>query len=814
MREDRRDFFISYNQADEQWAKWIAAVLEVEGYTTFLQAWDFRPGGNFVLDMHNALKQSERFIAVLSPDYLDSLYCQAEWAAAFTKDPNSEKNLFIPVRVTNIKPEGLHAAIIYIDLFGVGEDEETAKQHLLSGVNVKRVPRNRPSFPGTAKVRFPGSLPFNNLPYIRNGYFTGRELILKDIHDSLKNGGTISLTQVLTGLGGVGKTQTALEYAYRYASNYEWIWWIPAETESTVLTTYKTFAVKMQLLKADQQDSEMIIETVLNWMDSHLGWLFIYDNADSLASNTSWWPRNNRGNIIVTTRNRYNHIGKALDVSVFSKGEAVSFLAKRTGISGDHQKAFVLSKRLGYLPLALEQAAAYIRNNDCTYGEYIALLDEYKLELLEEMEGVINYEQPVTATWEISIRKINREAAQQLLYLCAHLAPENIEEQLFSENLKHLPLLLREGLSNYLNARKIWGKLAKYSLLQKQDSKSYSMHRLLQEVVRNNLKGDSQWARCVLETLCNTYDFEYGNVDSHNNFLRLSPHVEAFINASDLILSDEKEKTAHLCVKSGFGNFHLGNYDIALEWYKKALAIYKKVLGKEHPDTATIYNNIAGVYDRQGDYPKALELYKKALTICEKLQGKEHPDTATSYNNIASVYHSQGDYLKALELYEKALAICEKVLGKEHLDTAGTYNNIAAVYSRQGDYYPKALGWYKKALAIHEKVLGKEHPDTATSYNNIAGVYYRQGNYPKALEWFTKALAIQEKVLGKEHPDTATSYNNIGGVYYSQGDYPKALEWSEKALAIFEGNFSSGHPRTISIKKNIIVVKAVLCLSI
>ena len=250
-----------------------------------------------------------------------------------------------------------------------------------------------------------------------------------------------------------------------------------------------------------------------------------------------------------------------------------------------------------------------------------------------------------------------------------------------------------------------------------------------------------------------------------------------------------------------------GEYPKALEWYTKALVIREKVLGEEHSHTASSYNNIAGVYQSQGEYPKALEWYTKALAIVEKVLGKEHPDTAATYNNIAVVYKSQGEYLKALEWYTKDLAIVEKVLGREHPDTATTYNNIAGVYKSQGEY-PKALEWYMKDLAVSEKVLGKEHPDTAVTYNNIAGVYKSQGEYPKALEWYAKALPVQEKVLGKEHPSTATTYNNIAGVYYSQGEYPKALEWYMKDLAASEKVLGREHPDTAVTYNNIGVLYA------
>ncbi|MDR3000853.1 MAG: toll/interleukin-1 receptor domain-containing protein, partial [Fibromonadaceae bacterium] len=263
----KRDFFISYNKADKQRAEWIAAVLEQNGYSCYIQAWDFRPGGNFVLDMQKALTKSERLIAVLSQNYLDSKYCQPELAAAFTKDPNSEKRTLIPVRVSDVEPEGLLAGIVYIDLFDV--EEKIAEERLLNGVAKGDVPRHRPSYSETPKAQFPGSLPFNNLPFVRNKYFTGRDSIFKDICAGFESSNVTSRTQVITGMGGFGKTQTALEYAYKYAHKYDYIWWVHAETEATVLMSYKKFAVRMKLLNEEQQNNELIIETVLSWMNSN-----------------------------------------------------------------------------------------------------------------------------------------------------------------------------------------------------------------------------------------------------------------------------------------------------------------------------------------------------------------------------------------------------------------------------------------------------------------------------------------------------------------------------------------------------------------
>ncbi|MCL2284361.1 MAG: FxSxx-COOH system tetratricopeptide repeat protein [Fibromonadales bacterium] len=799
--EDKRDFFISYNKADKQWAKWIAAVLKQNGYSSYIQAWDFRPGDNFVLDMHNALTQSERFIAVLSKDYLTSLYCQAEWASAFSKDPSGEKRLFIPVKISDAEPEGLLAGIIYINLFDA--EENVAEKRLLNGVDIKDIPRNRPSYPGTLKVRFPGSLPFHNLPFIRNIYFTGRDSIFKDICSGFEGGNAILLTQVITGMGGLGKTQVALEYAYRYACKYDCIWWVQAETEATVLMAYKDFAVRTKLLNSEQQDSELIIETVLNWMDSHSKWLFIYDNADSITGDTTWLPRNNRENILITTRDRLHYIGRIVNIDIFEEEEAIAFLEKRTEIK-DSLNASKLSARLGHFPLALEQAAAYIKIHAITYIEYLSLLEDCGFRVLEKVDGVVNYKDSIAVTLEISFKKIEQEASLQLLYLCSYMAPEDIDEVLFSENSEILPSPLKKMMADRLKRNDIYSQLTRYSLLKKQeDGKGYSMHRLLQEIVRNKIGNDLQWAQYCLSLFRKSYNFEYGNIESHNCFSRLTPHVEAFldITKTTLITHEDQERIAYLYHMGGFGNYYLGNYNCALEWYYYALTIREKFLGKEHPDTASTYNNMAGIFQDQGNYVKALEYYGHALVVSEKVLGKEHINTVSTYNNIAGVFQSQGNYIKALEYCNYALAIREKVLGKEHKSTANTYNNIGGIFENQGDYV-KALEFYGHALAIREKVLGKEHPNTANTYNNIAIIFRAQSDYSKALEYHNYALAIREKVLGKEHSDTANTYNNIAMILQYQGDYNKALEYYDYALAILEKVLGKEHKNTAGIYNN------------
>ena len=843
--DKEKDFFISYTGKDDKWAEWIAETLENNGCSTIIQAWDFKVGGSFVNDMNEAIKMCKKVILVLSENYLKSDYCTAEWQNFFVDDPIGKDALIIPIRIDDVKPEGLLKARTYIDLCGITDAAEAAKLLLEKVVNGSNKRKSR-GFPG-AVISFPGGLPFNNLPN-RNIYFTGREKLLESIESAFKQKKGAFLTQAISGLGGIGKTQIAIEYAYRYAGQYNCIWLINAESKETLFSDLLKFADNRCGVDLEEATPDSVIAAVSTWTAGNNGWLFIFDNAEDYSTIAKYLPKNNagQGNVLITSRNEFwDKTGsKAFKVDIYSEGETVQFLHNRTGIENDDENAKAMNKILGGLPLALEHAAAYISENDITFDKYIKMFNKYKIRLLEQ--GLTKDEASIASTWQASIDKIGIEAARQLLYICSYYAPEKIQLDTFILDNEYLMHPLKKVVADELELNSIIHELRRYSLISKED-RNLSIHRLLQESVRHNAKHCTEYiegcfkhinklmkgnnyvikegrdtARLLLPHALSVFNniesldlqlddfniFCFNMAYSYSEFAMYTDSVQFYNKAlaiSEKVLGAEHPATATTCNNIAFVYDSQGDYAKALEWYNKALSIREKALGAKHPDTATTYNNIAGVYDSQRDYLKALEWYNKALAISEKVLGAEHPDTATTYNNIALVYSRQGDYPKALEWYNKALSIREKVLGAEHPATATTYNNIAGVYDSQGDYL-KALEWYNKALAISENVLGVEHPDTATTYNNIALVHSRQGDYAKALVWYNKALAISEKVLGAEHPDTATTYNNIALVYSRQGDYPKALEWYNRALSIREKVLEAEHPDTATTYNNIALV--------
>jgi len=367
-----KDFFISYNSADKTWAEWTAWTLEEAGYTTVLQAWDFRPGSNFVLEMQRAASEAERTIAILSPAYLNALYTRPEWAAAFVQDPTGEKGTLLPVRVQKCDPKGLLSAIIYIDL--VDLNETAAKEALLQGINRERMkPPVEPAFPIstqrsiTEQPRFPGSLPpIWNVPHNRNPNFTGREDHLASLKMALGSGKPAALTQAIHGLGGVGKTQLALEYAYRKVAEYDIVWWVRSEEPATLAADYASLAKALDLPEKEAADQKIIIKAVKQWLEQNPKWLLVFDNAKDHIEVRNYIPQGETGHVLITSRNaNWRGIATPLDVKVLERSESVDLLLKRTGYT-DIEAADALADALGDLPLGLEQAGAYM---DATHAQ-------------------------------------------------------------------------------------------------------------------------------------------------------------------------------------------------------------------------------------------------------------------------------------------------------------------------------------------------------------------------------------------------------------------------------------------------------------
>jgi len=822
---DKKSFFISYTGKDVSWATWIAKTLENAGYTTIIQAWDFNKGDNFVDKMDAALKNSERFLAVLSEKYLNSPYCKAEWVAAFAKDINLEKAAFIPVRIENVTPSGIFTDIAYIDLFGL--DEDTSIKKLLDGV-ISSGAKNILGQAGTKKPKFPGDMPLNNLPHSRNPYFTGRDEKLDFTHANFQSGDRVSLTQSVSGLGGVGKTAIALEYAYRYSHEYETIWWINAETSASVLIAYRDFALQKRIVTDDAKSDE-VINAMKHWFSNNENWLFIYDNADADDFDKwlgSYLPQNSKGHILVTTRSSNFPRSKSVDIIVFNEAESIIFLKERTQKIGDgysENLAKTLAERLQYLPLALEQAAAYIvETPNVSYQDYINLLSERGVETFEKDNYLVDYTSIINMTWNISMQKITNEGARQMFNMCAYFAPERIPVDMFVRGSGVLPEPLQSGIVDLLQRNDILRDLTRYSLLilgrnastSSEEKRVLDMHRLLQEVVQKSFGNNVEWLGYGLDLMRKAIDWKAGDKDSVNLFKIESPHAILITEKSLKVYKEDKQKLDAIAwILNAVGDIDndLGEYQKALDNQYKAMELWSKIYGKKHSNTATIYNSIGKVHYNLSEYSKALDYYNKAIEIYKKKLGKEHSLVGVTYNNIGKVYIKLGKSLGVRVLYD-ALKILQNNYGENHPYTATVYmdiginhiendffktlhsiENMVYTLSESGDSdkgAEYALKNFNKALAIYKNIYEDAHYCTAMSYNYVGKSYIYLKKYDKALDNLEKALNIVNDIYGTEHLYTATIYANLGSLYSHLDKFDNALHYFKKVLEIQKKFFS------------------------
>ncbi len=517
-----KDFFISYNQKDRHWAEWVAWELEEAGYTAIVQAWDFGAGSNFVVEMDEAAKNAERTLALLSPTYIASIFTRPEWAAAFADDPTSVGRKLIPIRVEECELTGLLRQIVYIDL--VGKEEQDAREILLAQIKVteRAKPTSRPSFLGSRKPEAqavvaapPSSLsaessrpdfptanaPFQ-VPHPRLAFFTGREDQLAALHQALIGGGRTTAIQALTGLGGIGKTQMAVEYAYQYREEYSAVLWARAENEQELKTDFVAIAKLLNLPEQDSSNQDETREAVKQWLSCNEKWLLILDNVDAPAAVKPFLPVIHSGCVLLTTRSqdvRALGIAMPLTLPELSPNEAQAFLLKSTGRENAEPEECAAAKQLGVelggLPLALEQAAAYVGQNDTPFQSYLKSFKKRRLALLNAQDPVQgDYAHSVATTWDINFQLIQRKspASVELLNLSAFLAPERIPLELLIKAGSRLGAKLADALDgadeDELVLDDLLLPLTRYSLAHRQrQSNSYDVHRLVQAVTRQNL---------------------------------------------------------------------------------------------------------------------------------------------------------------------------------------------------------------------------------------------------------------------------------------------------------------------------------------
>ena len=814
-KDAARDFFISYTYNDQRWAEWIAWQLEGAGYNTFLQAWDFLSGGDFVLAMDDATRNAPRTIAVLSPDYFTSKFTPSEWAAAFRRDPKGEQGLLMPVRVRPCDVEGLLGQIGYIDL--VDLDEQAARTKLLAEAQRKRrKPLVAPTFPSkptipapSQRLSFPGTLPaIWNIPYPRNPYFTGREDLLAQLAAVLRSGQTVGISQpqAVSGLGGVGKTQIALEYAYRYYQDYDAVLWTRADTQEALISGFVAFADLLSLPQKEERDQLKIVQAVKEWLKSHARWLLILDNADDLSLVQDFLPPAGKGHTLLTTRAAsMGRLAQRVEVDTLDRDQGALLLLRRIGLldpdapleqaEESHRTiALAITQELGGLPLALDQAGAYIDETQCSLADYLQLYRSQRAQLLKARGGLVaDHPEPVATTWSLSFAKVEQRspAAADLLRLCAFLHPDAIPEEIITEGAEELGPSLQAIANNQLAFNQAIGVLLSYSLLKRNaEEHLLSIHRLVQAVLKDGMDASTYrlWAERAVQAVNDALpdEIDYGPPARYGRCL---------IHAQECALHIEQEQVtsysaSRLLYNTGIYLYNHARYNEAEAFYQHSLQIREQTLGPDHSDVAYSLTGLAGLHYEQGKYTEAELLFQRALRIWEQAWGPEDLLVATALNNLANLYTKQGKYGEAEPLYQRALRIREQAQEPDFSDMAGMaglLNNLANLYYGQ-DQYAEAEALYQRALRIDEQAFGLDHPKVTYELYNLANLYKEQGKYMEAEPLYQRALRIWKQAGGPDHPRTRDVARNYADLMRKMGRESEAWQLEARYLWRYLGN--------------------------
>ncbi|MFZ3467914.1 FxSxx-COOH system tetratricopeptide repeat protein [Streptomyces sp. 4.24] len=667
----------------------------------------------------------------------------------------------------------------------------------------------REAFSSPAEVAASAGL--NNLPLPASALFFGRDDEMRRLWAAMRGAAAV-VTQAVHGLGGVGKSTLALHYAHTHRDQYTLVWWLTASSPDTIETGLGELALRLHPARRSLPDTttEDHAQWATGWLQAHPGWLLIVDNAEHPDHIAPLIGQLAGGHHLITTRRAlgWHHLTThPIALDVLAPDAAVELLINITGQTGerDRQDAAHLAAELGFLPLALEQAGAYIQHNQTTHARYLAQLASRPARMFATPAGGGAHARTIARIWRITLDTIalTNPHAVDLLSVLAFLAPDNVPRDLLESSAEEDSTTVDEAL----------GLLYSHSMITL-GPETVATHRLVQAVARTPDPQTGPGAdphrtpeatatargRATALLLRALPEAPTTNVGGWSRWQTLIPHVDALM-AVTTPDQDEESSAVLLYESSCFLNGQ-GQLNRAAVYAKRALADRERLLGRDHPDTLATRNHLAYVHRSAGELERAVELFEQTLADRGAVLGEDHPDTLTTRHYLAYTHQLAGDLDRAVELFEQTLADRETVLGDDHPDTLRSLNHLGYALQTAGDY-TRAIPLHERALADRERVLGGDHPDTLATRNDLAYAYRSTGDLDRVIELFERALADRERVLGGDHPDTLATRNDLAHAYESAGDLDRAVPLYEQTLADRVRVLSGDHPDIIASRNNL-----------
>ncbi|ADP84368.1 FxSxx-COOH system tetratricopeptide repeat protein [Pseudofrankia inefficax] len=673
----------------------------------------------------------------------------------------------------------------------------------------------------------------------RNPLFVGREDELAALRERLVGSGSAAVLPVaLHGLGGVGKTQLAVEYCYRFGGQYDLVWWIPAEESSSALAAFTRLVERVGIATVGSaEESVDALVTMLASSNRFSRWLLVLDNVGEPEDlfGVLRAAAVSGGHVLVTSRDhRWSGLARTIAVDVLPSADAVMLLRAHVEHVGEEDAGRIVTA-LGNLPLAVEQAGAFLGATSMAPSEYADLLATELQRLMGR--GAPSGVRPVAATWTVILHAFDDPAVVMVARLFAQFAPEPIPLDLVGPHAAEiLPAPLNEVAADRIAWAELVGRVLALALVRRTEgTDAVVMHRLVARVLRDDTPGELRsflrrvarrliahghpqvrdrpeaWPRYAL---LHAHALAIGLVDdndpdSRNMVAWLIRYLrdrgdypssrslgESALDHSKEILGEDDPHTLSAAHALAFVVRDQGDYVMARAMFDDVLARSRRILGEDHLSTIDAAHQLARVVRDQGDYATARTMFDDVLTRRRRILGEDHPSTIAAAHALAFIVQDQGDYVTARAMFADVLDRSRRILGEDHLSTIGAAHQLAGVMRDQGDY-TTARTMFADVLTLYRRILGEDHPDTLSAAHNLAAIARDQGDYAASRTMLEDVVKRRARILGEDHPDTIAAGNALGFTVRDQGDYATARSILDDVLARSRRILGDDHPSTI-----------------
>jgi tetratricopeptide (TPR) repeat protein len=776
----RPSVFISYSRKDGKWLDALTTMLAPVVRAGIASVWwdkKIKPSQIWRHEIDAAMASTRVAVLLVSPHFLASDFIQNEelpYLLATATRQRGVKLLWVLVSPCLYEYSPLQDIQAAHDISkSLSELKGSHRQAAIANIS-RAVVEALSAHPHAADPGF--APPLHNLPYPSLGdLFTGRYQEL----DALIGGGTAAITQsaAISGLGGIGKTRLAVEYAWRFGHRYTAVWFVRADSPENLRRNLASLAEPelLNLPEWEAQVEDKTVAAVKRSLREHPGWLMILDNVDTpeaAGAVLEILPSLYKGRALITSRlTPWPASVWKRSLDTLARDEAVHFLLHRTEdgrtkAADDATQATALAEALDGLPLALEQAAAFIVRNRMRLVDYLRAWEGERRRVLQWFDPqVMRYPASVAATWQHTFQQLTPTAAA-LLRLTAFLAPDPIPVEIFEQGAEHVKraaeLFCEEAgmAADRKTIREAMADLADYSLITRQDGGMLVVHRMVQEALRSQVPEEHRrdWIEGALRIVDDAAVEGSDDVRTWPVWDRLRPHVAEIVARADEV--GIVEPTNRLLSDLGILLWAKGLYSEAEPLVRHALATAEASFGNQHPNVAVPLNNLAWLLKETNRLDEAEPLMRRALDIDQASFGKEHPRVAVQLSNLAQLLQDTNRLEEAEPLMQRALDIDQASFGNQHPNVARDLNNLAQLL-QDTNRREEAEPLMRRALAIDEASLDPQHPNVASSLNNLGRLLQATKRLGEAEPLMRRAVEIYETSLGPGHPRTQNAQRNL-----------------------------------------------------